>query len=225
MTEAEWNACTDPRKMLDALRDSGQLSERKARLFAVAVCRRIWPLLTDERGRRAVEVVERFADGLADAEELAGAASDADAASAGTSLPEVAIWHVVRSALFLDAGSSAYYAAFIACCGDKGRPAERRFELLLEAVTAEQGAQCGLLRDIVGGPFRPLPPLDPTWLTPAVMSIARRAYDERDFVALPVLADALEDAGCTDAEILNHLRGEGPHVRGCWAIDLLLGKS
>jgi hypothetical protein len=226
MTEAEWHDCTDPRKMLDALRDSGQLTERKARLFAVAVCRRIWPLLTDERARKAVEGAERFADGLADAEELAAAASDADAASAGTSLPEEAIWKVVRSALFLDAGSSAYYAAFVACCGDEGRPAERRFELLLEAVTAEQGAQCGLLRDIVGSPFRRLPPLDPTWLTSVVVSIARRAYDERDFAALPVLADALEDAGCGDEDVLRHCREQGQaHCRGCWLIDLILGKG
>jgi hypothetical protein len=67
--------------------------------------------------------------------------------------------------------------------------------------------------------------LDPSWLTPAVASIARRAYEERDFEALPVLADALEDAGCTSEGLLAHCRAGGEHVRGCWAVDLLLGKE
>jgi hypothetical protein len=225
MTEAEWNACTDPRKMLDALRDSGQLSERKARLFAVAVCRRIWPLLTDERARKAVEVAERFADGLAQEKELAAAVSAVEGAHAGTTLAENAIWHAVRSALSLDVESAAYQAAFAACCADKGRPAERRFGPLLAAMSAEQAAQCGLLRDILGRPFRPRPPLEPAWLTPTVASIARHVYAEQDFAALPVLADALEDAGCTNPEVLSHGRGPGPHARGCWLIDLLLGRQ
>jgi broad specificity phosphatase PhoE len=82
----------------------------------------------------------------------------------------------------------------------------------------------GLLRDLLGDPFRPLP-LDATWLTPVVRSVAKVAYDERRFEDLPVLADALEEAGCDNADILSHLRGPGPHVRGCWAVDLLLGKE
>ena len=74
MTETEWAACREPDKMLDFLRTSGKLSERKARLFAVAVCRRIWPLLTDERSRRAIEVMEQAADNLASLEDLQVAA-------------------------------------------------------------------------------------------------------------------------------------------------------
>jgi hypothetical protein len=85
--------------------------------------------------------------------------------------------------------------------------------------------QANLLRDIFGNFSQAKPAIDLAWLTPAVLSIARRAYDERDFAALPILADALEDAGCTDPDILNHCRQPGPHVRGCWAVDLLLGKS
>jgi hypothetical protein len=146
-------------------------------------------------------------------------------AHAGTDLADNAIWHAVRSALWLDAGSAAHYAAFATCCGDKRMPAERRFGPLLAAVNAEQVAQCGLLRDILGNPFRPLPHLEPAWLTPTVVAIACRAYDTCDFAALPVLADALEDAGCDDEKMLSHCRGPGPHVRGCWVIDLLLGKS
>jgi hypothetical protein len=89
----------------------------------------------------------------------------------------------------------------------------------------------GLLRDIVGNPFRPSP-LDGACRTPPVISLAAASYEQRalpsgelDPVRLAVLADALEDAGCTDRAILDHLRGTGPHVRGCWVIDALLGKA
>jgi hypothetical protein len=83
---------------------------------------------------------------------------------------------------------------------------------------------CAQLRDIVGNPYHPSV-LDLEWLTPTVVSIAQRVYDEREFSGMPVLADALEDAGSTDTAILDHLRGPGPHVRGCWVLDLILGKE
>jgi hypothetical protein len=93
----------------------------------------------------------------------------------------------------------------------------------------------GLLRCVVGNPFAPTPPIAPsllTWSDGLVTKLARAAYDNRtlpagtlDPVRLAVLADALEEAGCTDQPVLSHLRGPGPHVRGCWVIDLLLGKS
>ncbi len=91
----------------------------------------------------------------------------------------------------------------------------------------EERAQCGLVRDIFGNPFRPVA-LDPAWLAwndGTVPKLAQAIYDERAFDRLPLLADALEDAGCTDAEILAHCRGPGPHVRGCWVVDLLLEKK
>jgi hypothetical protein len=227
MTEDEWLACTDPREMLEALQVDGLLPERKARLFAVACCRRIWPLLGKGPARRAVEVAERYADGRADDDELAGAASDADVAPGGTSLPEVALEQAVRSALFLDAGSAAYYAAFGACCRDGGGG----FVPLLGAVDAEQAIQSEMLRDLCCNPFH-LITLFRTWQTPEVVALAQAAYDERELPAgtldtarLAVLADALEEAGCDQADLLAHLRGPGPHVRGCWAVDLILGKG
>jgi len=236
MTEVEWGACTDPRVMLDFLQGGGKLSGRKARLFAAAVCRRLWPLLTDGRARTAVEVAERFADGLAGQRELSAASAAAEAAHAGTALAENAIWHAVRSALWLDLGSAAHHAAFAACCAGQGRPAEqRRFGPLHAAMSSELAAQCGLLRDLTGNPFRPPPCLPPSllrWDGGTLPRLARGAYADRDPRTghlgpdrLAVLADALEDAGCTDTELLAHLRGAGPHVRGCWVIDLLLGKS
>jgi len=89
------------------------------------------------------------------------------------------------------------------------------------AVRMAQIAQAELLRCVVGDPFRPGP--RGTWPDATVERLARWAYDERAFDQLPVLADALEDAGCADAALLSHLRGPGPHVRGCWAVDVVLG--
>lgn len=80
------------------------------------------------------------------------------------------------------------------------------------------------LGDIFGNPFRHIA-VDPSWRTEAVVGLARGMYESRDFAPMPVLADALEDAGCADADILAHCRGDGPHVRGCWVVDLVLGKS
>jgi hypothetical protein len=91
-----------------------------------------------------------------------------------------------------------------------------------QTVTAFLQTLAPLLRETVGNPFRPAA-VTPGRRTIAAVALARHIYDSGDFDCLPVLADALEDAGCTDAELLGHLRGPGPHVRGCWAVDLLLG--
>jgi len=102
--------------------------------------------------------------------------------------------------------------------GWKGGPQERR-------------AECHLLREVFGNPFRPAT-ISPAWRTPQVVALAQAASEERELPAgtldqarLAVLADALEEAGCDQADLLAHLRGPGPHVRGCWAVDLLLGKQ
>jgi hypothetical protein len=76
----------------------------------------------------------------------------------------------------------------------------------------------------MGNPFRPVA-LNPEWLTPTVTALARGMYDSRDFGAMPILADALQDAGCDSEDILSHCRSDGPHVRGCWVVDLVLGKD
>jgi hypothetical protein len=88
----------------------------------------------------------------------------------------------------------------------------------------EQQAQahCDLLRDIIGNPFRPVA-FSPEWGTDTVLALARQIRESRDFSAMPILADALQDAGCDNADILDHCRGPGPHVRGCWVVDLVLG--
>jgi hypothetical protein len=103
---------------------------------------------------------------------------------------------------------------------------------VLAGFTRAQGTTCGLIRDIFANPFRPalIDPAILRWNDGTVVKLARSSYDDRhlpegtlDVARLAVLADALEEAGCNDPEILNHLRGLGPHVRGCWVVDLVLG--
>jgi hypothetical protein len=96
------------------------------------------------------------------------------------------------------------------------------------ALQATRQLRASVLRDVFGNPFQPVGPVDPAWLifnSGAACSLAQSVHDSGGFDRLPLLADALEDAGCTDFELLGHLRGPGPHVRGCWAVDLVLGKS
>jgi hypothetical protein len=98
---------------------------------------------------------------------------------------------------------------------------------MTEQLAAEARHQAELLRDVVGNPFRP-GHADPTWFARnanTVGRVAKAIYEEQRFQDLPVLADALEDAGCTDVEILSHCRGRGPHARGCWVIDQVLAKG
>jgi hypothetical protein len=206
MTEAEWRACTDPATMLESLRSKA--SERKLRLFAVACCRRIWPLLTDERSRRAVECAELYADGLIDEQKRLSAVRAAinatwDLENDASDFPAQAACLTADPAVGIDAVAIAHYTA---------------------ATEDERAAQVNLLREQFGNPFRPVT-VDPIWLTSTVVSLAQGIYDERAFDRLPILADALEDAGCTDAEMLNHCRQPGEHVRGCWLVDLVLQKS
>ncbi|VTU02413.1 Uncharacterized protein OS=uncultured bacterium PE=4 SV=1 [Gemmataceae bacterium] len=89
---------------------------------------------------------------------------------------------------------------------------------------AEAAAQLALLRDIFGNSFRSIAQ-DPEWLTSTAVALARGMYEARDFSAMPILADALQDAGCDNEAVLEHCRGPGPHVRGCWVVDLILGRS
>jgi hypothetical protein len=97
-------------------------------------------------------------------------------------------------------------------------------EMVGRLAVAESTLQADLFRDIVGNPFRPVR-VEAAWFTDTARALARAAYDGQAWDTLPVLADALQDAGCADADLLGHLRSPGPHVRGCWALDLVLGKE
>jgi hypothetical protein len=93
------------------------------------------------------------------------------------------------------------------------------------ALQAEQKVQCAVLRDLFSPPtFRPVE-IDPCWRTPAVVALATAIYEERRWQDLPILGDALQEAGCADEDVLAHCRRPGPHARGCWLVDLLLKKG
>jgi hypothetical protein len=224
MTEADWTNAEDPRAMLAWLREQKKLSDRKARLFACACCRGVWHLLADERSRYAVEVAERFADGKATAGELLAARE--------------AAYTAVDACLHY---TPAWEDQAIAACGSAAEEAEEAaWEAVLYGWEGEDLEQTGskqarLLRDLFGPlPFREVR-IDPAFLAcngGIVRRLAEASYDNRllpsgelDQAHLSVLADALEEAGSTDAQLLRHLRSDGPHYRGCFAVDAILGRS
>jgi hypothetical protein len=222
-------ACNDPQSMLVFLR--GTANERKLRLFEVACCRSIWHLLADERSRRVVEVAEQYADGHPiPPGPLESAAMEAvsrfptkSALFAAARVAVMTIWdYPPDSRHFLNSTYQPMVRDALAVAGN-----------IAEAVPSEPPVQAALLRDIFGRPFRPLPPISPSvlhWDSGLIRRLGAEAYEHRllpaghlDSERLAVLADAMDDAGA-DAEIVEHLRGPGPHVRGCHVVDLLLAK-
>jgi hypothetical protein len=252
MTEQEWLACTDPQKMLDFLR--GKASERKLRLFDCACCRLVWHLLEHAELKRAVESAEQFADGLIDHATLvatgaAAVVAEGEVQQDTESEDSPAPLYASRAAAVADGHAGfAYrddlepYRNVAEALANRSHPrcywrrdgslgygsddpnwpgskVHHRAEALAR--------MAGLLRDIFANLFRPIT-INPTWLTwhdGLLVSMARQMYGSRDFTDMPILGDALEEAGCTDKDILSHCRGPGPHVRGCWVVDTILGKT
>jgi hypothetical protein len=168
-----------------------------------------------------VELAELSVDGLATEEQVRLAARRNEA------LLQPTAW-----------GTAPYYSAQVAAAAAAGAPWPAAWNVVSDVRMAlgqrdrgeasrETWRQRALLVDIFGNPFRSSA-LDGSWLRwndATVARIARGVYEERAFDRLPILADALLDAGCDDEELIQHCRGEGPHVRGCWAVDLMLGKQ
>jgi hypothetical protein len=211
MTEAEWLACDDPVPMLAC--PEVRRSDRRERLVACACCRRFWHLLADG-SRRAIEVTERYADGHATSDDLWDA------------------YHTTECAVEL--------------FGHMNRPVHRLtfpddqfdvFEVVDHAAEAVEGesrmaaewvAQAKIVREVCGNPFRTsarLPPSVLAWNDATIPRIAEGIYAERAFERVPILHDALLDAGCNDEALLSHCRNSDGHVRGCWALDLILGRQ
>jgi hypothetical protein len=225
MTEAEWLTAVNAQKMIAPVSTKG--SERLWRLFAVACARRIEHLMRYENSRRALDVAEQYADGLATSHDLDLARTRAEAAARQAHFDEYE--DEVRANFCMDAEYEAVCAAMraadtaVQCVAQNISPAaDGRWAQIDGSVLLPD-----LLRDVFGNPFR-IPFVDPAWLEwndGTVPRLAQVIYDERAFDRMPALADALEDAGCDDADILRHCREPGEHVRGCWVIDLLLGKE
>ncbi len=209
MTEDQWRTSTDPVAMLAYLR--GRVTERKQRLFACACVRRHWEALTDVRSRWAVEVAERYAEGMATEVERFDAWDDACAVADDSRLVQAAVLAIESDDVYAFEGIVHSVVHLTLSRAQEG---------------AEQAAQCALLRCLFGPhPFaRPPRVLDAfrAWDDRVVPRLARTLYEEHAFDQLGVLADALEEAGCADRDLLEHLRGPGPHARGCFALDSCL---
>jgi hypothetical protein len=229
MNEADWLAAKDPLPMLDYL--EGKASQRKFRLFACACARRFWRLYRYRAPRDAVELAERYAEGLADAGAVEAMRETAEM-SAGTA-PEFEVFAYQAAADTLaetavEAARNAHEHARQHAVREAAYeviPGENEARATSAASAAERLAQCELVREVFGNPFRPIV-IEAHWLAGAngaPGAMARMIHDEARFEELPYLADALEDAGCSDDELLDHLRRPDGHARGCWALDVLLG--
>jgi hypothetical protein len=255
MTEQEWLACTDPEVMLDSLRGKAsdrklrlfavgccrrvwasikderfRTAIQRAELFADG-------MVTKEEMTEARDAALPAFVHLHSGEDEAPAAA---LSAAGVPAPEKSFFDQLLDAFSgpwweneFDKGDphapavvTAGHAAWAAAHAQGQRPLSGS-----AGEVAERQQQAGMLRDIFGNPFR-LVSIPPAWQTSQVVAVAQAAYEQRELPAgtldttrLAVLADALEEAGCTGQEVIGHLRGPGPHVRGCWAVDLILGKQ
>lgn len=253
MKEHGWLEADDPSLMLDTVNQKGA-SDRKLRLFTIGCCRRLWEYLDDEKGRPALEAAEQGADGGLYGHALwaALALDPVNYDELSTRIAERcgfkqemarAVYKAVTRSMDVrgcaEAKGIAHLVAAIVgaqALGDRAddyllcqlgkdvQLEDEEFQIAGQAATTEQVAQVVLVHDIFGNPFRPVSMLA-EWRTDNARGLARQMYESRDFTAMPVLADALQDAGCADEQLLGHCRGPGPHVRGCWVVDLVLGKE
>jgi hypothetical protein len=252
MTPDQWEECYSVKEPLEELAGRGRISDRKLRLFGCACIRGVVRLITDSSSRDAIGLAESFADGRTTAEELS-TAHDAFAKSfesawqSDTSMREYPYFTTREHALLCDAlglaeeitrhdfdtvsardlvdcvaglvmHSAVTQNEWGTSAGDAA--AERAFEQW-------RPGPFSLLRDVFGGLLRPVV-FDDAWLTKngrVALKLAQAIYEDRAFDRMPELAAALKDAGCENQEVLGHCTRTEPHVRGCWVVDLLLGKG
>jgi hypothetical protein len=214
MNQAEWVNCTDPVLMLEYLRE--RESERKLRLFLCACARQLWHLLADEESRQAIHSIERSLDWPNSSQAL----HDAHSAARTAAHRQERLPHKEWNDNAFVRGKAAWEVANII--------SDIVYRDWRSQRSTERVIQCNLIRDIFSFP----PSLDmqvsPSWLAwngGTIPRIAQQIDEEGAFDQFSILADALEDAGCTETNILDHCRSPGPHVRGCWVTDLLLGKK
>jgi hypothetical protein len=211
VTEKEWLECAEPEVMLKFV--ESKATERQLRLFICACVRQVWNHLDHETSERAVELAEQFSDGGVSEEVLGRAA-----------------WAALCAADHVDLLPTTFNARHAAMYAPTSHPnieyalSASWYVALVTPGGCSEKEQAEILRDLIPHPFRPVT-CDPAWRTSTVLALAQGIYDERAFDRMPILADALQDAGCDSADILDHCRGPGPHVRGCWVVDLILSKD
>ena len=237
-TEDGWLRAQNPGLMLKVVRVTA--GARRVRLATVACCRAAWPFLpayrevepSDAECHAVLDLSERFADGAARYTELTAARR----ALAGPDVPRGGPQHPKVAAVWYASAKDPVPACTEAAARLLGISWGGQGELEMPSARVRFGfggksgdwpAAClgmvAVVRDIFGNPFR-LVAFSPAWRTDTAMSLARQMYESREFSAMPILADALQDAGC-DNDVLAHCRGPGPHVRGCWVVDRVLGKE
>jgi hypothetical protein len=226
MTEAELMACSDSTPMLKFLR--GKASERQCRVLIAAFVCRVLYAYEGTPTRRAIQALDDFADGRCSREQLGRLL-----AKIGRECPAFQAFGFpwtdadLRRSLHDAVRSALHWVLHIFS------PTFGLGDVLQEKATnallrAEEQHLIAIVRDVVGNPFRlstPLPAAVLAWNDATVRRLAESIYGERAFGKFPVLADGLLDAGCQDEELMRHFRSEGPHAKGCWGVDLVLGRS
>jgi hypothetical protein len=208
-SQAEWLSCRDPYAMLNCVED--KFSDRKYRLFACGCLRLVEGEGTT--GEPFLGLAERVADGKVTAEE------SEQARELGTHF-----WHQNYAAWALVPTAWQGVVQIRSVTADNLRRRLSKTERRKHRAH-ESPEQVLLFRCVFGNPFRPVT-FAPTWLTSTVVTLASQMYESREFGPMPILADALQDAGCDDEDVLGHCREtKTRHVRGCWVVDSILGKS
>jgi hypothetical protein len=242
MTTSDWHLVPDPQVLDHFGWQDERLSQRKRFLFMAAVGRHIAALMTEPECVRVVEACEEFAEGVIDVDafsDLHAIGQDACWRSSAPAIGRAANDYVCRilddfkhnECIYFALDTLAYVAATEAGVLKPSatyREAEAVWQhpLFLAGKQAAERTFLGYMHDVFGpDPYEPLK-FDPSWRTDTVESIARSMYASRDFSGMPVLADALQESGCENPDILRHCRDpHASHVRGCWVVDLVLGKK
>ena len=239
MTEPEWLRARYSEELLRFIEP--KVSDRKLHCFAIACARRIAPLLPHPASLHGVEAMQRFVEGQCSPEDISRLSWDVEGAAfrveIGGGVPwlqlveqlptEYLLELVANPTYAIQSGRdlltrAAYFVDSIFCT----TPWERRSRDWPQATPpGNLFRPIALVHEVFGNPFRPVT-FSTAWRTSTAVAIAQQMYESRDFSPMPILADALQDADCDHEDILNHCRdANGTHVRGCWAVDLVLGKS
>jgi hypothetical protein len=235
MTARDWREAVWPSEMLSHLTTfcgvtKSSHGRRKLRLFGVAYCRRVEHLLGNEKLRDLIGLVEEWADDPKKADAVMKRASRCrvtEGTGVGDNLHSFDYAHLLQR--YTRAQLAAMAVSWLASRNAEASALSHgnaALALAGENIRDEAARQCELLRDIFSNPFLKPPKFDKKWRTGTAIALARQMYESREFGAMPILADALQDAGCDNDAILSHCRdADQPHVRGCWVIDLVLGKE